>query len=476
MVRSDREHEFRLRPNRPPKAGKNDSFAWAAALKTVFRYASTSAGRRRASSHLKVARKAFHQRCAVRITYAKNKIAGQWRAHGRYIARESAARDTAAGFSAGNDSVEPARLLDAWQRQGDVRLWKLIISPEFGDRVDLRRLSREMMQKMEAELGTSLEWVAVTHFNTEHPHVHIALRGARDDGSALDLPREDVKTGIRTIAEDLCTRQIGYRTELDAREAERREINQCRVTSLDRIIARSNTVAETAGSSGYFIFRLGGTASAGNHAHCVAARLIFLQKMGLASEVEPDAWSVRPDFLTLLKAMQQVSDRQKMLAAHRTLISDERLPLVVTEKRNIKNLEGRILGHGEDEAGKHFGRYYLLLEGTDGKIHLIYYTPELETARSHGQLGANSFIRLRKTFENGRPLLQVENFGDSDELLKDKSFFSRAAYRLKGNARTADKLWGGWLGRYQARLSSIVEDAHAVKSVEYAPEEGTHSR
>ena len=32
----------------------------------------------------------YHQRCAIRVTYLKNKTRGQWKAHGRYLARESA--------------------------------------------------------------------------------------------------------------------------------------------------------------------------------------------------------------------------------------------------------------------------------------------------------------------------------------------------------------------------------------------------
>ena len=76
-------------------------------------------------------------------------------------------------------------------------MWKLIVSPEFGERLDLDRLTRDLMNRMEKDLGTKLEWVAITHFNTEHPHVHVALRGIRDDKSALDLSRDYVRHGIR---------------------------------------------------------------------------------------------------------------------------------------------------------------------------------------------------------------------------------------------------------------------------------------
>jgi type IV secretory pathway VirD2 relaxase len=90
--------------------------------------------------------------------------------------------------------------------------------------VDLQQLTRDLMTRMERYLATRLEWVAVSHFNTEHPHTHVALRGRRTDGSVLTLGREYVKHGIRTVAEDLCTRQLGYRTSLDAAEAFRREV------------------------------------------------------------------------------------------------------------------------------------------------------------------------------------------------------------------------------------------------------------
>jgi type IV secretory pathway VirD2 relaxase len=446
--------EFRLRPRRPPKGGKSESIAWSVALRTVFRYASTSArnhGKR--SSRSGIPRKKFSQRCAVRITYAKNKIAGQWRAHGRYIARESATQGSAAGFNAESAAVEPAQILNCWQKQGDARLWKFIISPEFGERIDLQRLTRDLMQRMETDLGTRLEWVSVSHFNTEHPHAHVALRGVRGDGSVLDLPRDYVKFGIRMIAEDLCTRQLGYRTELDAREAQRREVDQCRVTSLDRIIDCANG----ASAEPEFVFRPDGPSAMRDQAPLLAARLNTLQKMGLATQSQFRQWRVRSDFLTVLKAMQQTADRQKTLSAHRTLVSDERLPLLVTEPRKIKHLEGRVLGHGEDEGGRNFGRHCMLLEGTDANIHLIYYTPELEEARSRGKLSTNSFVQLRNRFENGRPLLEVTNSGNAEQLLNNSRFFDQKVRQLAGpDAPARLQEWDGWLGRYHAQLKSAI--------------------
>jgi hypothetical protein len=465
--KSDGDGKFTLRPHRPPIGGKREAIAWSTALRTVFRYASSSRRRPSASqssgSGLRRPRN-FNQRCAVRITYVKNKIAGQWKAHGRYISREGAAHGNSVVFNQDGNAVEPAQALDGWQKAGDARLWKFIVSPEFGERVDLQKVTRELMQRMEADLGTGLEWVAVTHFNTEHAHTHIAVRGRREDGSVLDIPREYVKAGVRAIAEDLCTRQLGYRTELDAREAERREVNQARVTSLDRLIDRANH-GEAAEASKYrFNFRVKTNETKRDQMHHIETRLAFLQKLGLAAPLEPHNWSVRVDFLTVLKTMQQTADRQRTLAAHQALLSDPRLPVVVTEQRNIKKLEGRVLGHGEDDGGKIVGRHYMLLEGTDAKIHLIYYTPELEEARSRSQLAVNSFVKLEKRFQNGRPFLNAQSLGDAESLLDDKTYFRKAALQCRPDREPGmDQVWGGWLGRYRAELGFALERTAADK-------------
>ncbi len=470
-TRTDEADEFRIRPNRPHSGGKSEARAWSTALRTVLRYAGTSK-RSKANTNAGPGggRRTFNQRCAVRTMYTANKTLGQWRAHGRYIGRESAGGGVLSQIrnpemEGGNRPVNPGKELEQWQNEGDPRLWKLIVSPEFGERVDLDRLTRELMARMEKDLGTRLDWVAVTHFNTEHPHIHVALRGIRDDKSALDLPRDYVRHGIRAIAEDLCTRQLGHRNQLDAMASERQEIQERRFTSLDRAINRVNA-AELTGSGStaeHFVVRRDENPCRAREQH-IDARLLVLQQMGLAEPAGTREWLVRRDFETVLKAMQRTGDRQKMLSSHGALLSDERLPLVVLDFRKLKTLEGRVLVHGEEEIGKAAGRHYLLLEGTDAKVHLIYYTPEMEEARSRGKLRANSFVRLQKQFENGRPVLDVEDSGDAERLLRNKHHFSETAktFLRKGFFLSEDG-WGGWLGRYQAALAKTAAEVTELK-------------
>jgi type IV secretory pathway VirD2 relaxase len=464
---SDREREFRLRPRKPPATKRsNEIGAWSVLYKAVMRHARMT---RKAKTRGNVAGggsrsgRRFNQRCAVRVMYSRNAARGQWGAHGRYVARESAAHgdgDRASGFDDRTESIVIARRLDGWQCAGDERMWKFIVSPELGEQVDLKRLTRELMGRIERELGGGrLEWIAVTHHNTEHPHIHVALRGVDRDGHALRLHRDFIKRGMREIAEDLCTRQLGYRTELDAADAERREASQYRYTSLDRAIGRSSQKGEGDGAGNLLRIRVRAPndadrkAGARLHDQHILQRLIALQRMGLSEPVEANEWHVRGDFETVLRSMQKIGDRQKTLASHGVLMSDPRLTLEWSDDLNWKVLEGRVLVHGEEENGRDAGRGYLMLEGTDARIHHISYTPELDEARHRGQLRTNSFVRLRRYILGGAPSIETEDMGDAESILRNKRYLRETVRQLvKRGTVPEENGWGGWLGRYQAAL------------------------
>jgi len=206
---SDDDPKFRLRPGsiygKPPiPRERRSSPGLSVAFRAVLKYARSSrTGRRQQAAR---ARPAHLQHCAVRVSYSSNRVAGHWRAHGRYIERESASHEAEkSGFGAATVGVDIASKLRDWQAGSqeriDPRLWKLILSPEFGERLDLQQLTRDVMNRMESDLRTSLDWVAVSHFNTEHPHVHVALRGLDTRSEEFKLDREYVKSGLRSVAQ-----------------------------------------------------------------------------------------------------------------------------------------------------------------------------------------------------------------------------------------------------------------------------------
>jgi hypothetical protein len=183
-------------------------------------------------------------------------------------------------------------------------------------------------------------------------------------------------------------------------------------------------------------------------------RLLVLRTMGLAEHIDPNVWRVRADFEEILRAMQRSADRQKTLAAHGVLMSDERLQVVVTDFRDLTTLEGRILVHGEEESS---GRTYLMLEGTDARVHYLYYTPEMEAARHRGSLRTNSFIRLRKLSTQGRPTIEIDDMGDSEAILRNKRHLREAAQRLiRPGIVPQEDGCNGWLGRYRKAVSEAA--------------------
>jgi type IV secretory pathway VirD2 relaxase len=456
---------IRLRPRRAKRNPNDDPRRYAGVVGSVLRFAQmTNRARSRRSHSQSESGRQFRssrlgsQRVSVRVTYAKNKNQGQWKAHGRYIARDAATRGgdpSRAGFDATRTDINIPSVLDGWQRADDERLFKLIVSPEFGERLNLQDHTRKLILCMEKDLKTRLEWVAAVHFNTEHPHVHIALRGKDQNGCALVMARDYIRSGIRFHAENLATKALGARTERDTEEARQREITQTRYTSLDRIIQNSND-----GQSSPFIITTDiaapGVSDRGrNIQQDLSARLAHLEKMGLAKSIASQQWVVQSDFETVLRTLQQTVDRQKMLAAHGALLSDPRLPFEVTDIRKLKIVEGRVLLHAEDEGS---GRRYLLLEGIDAKVHLIYHTDSIEEARRVGKLAVNKFVRLEKRFAERVPRIEVSDYGDANALLLNPVFFKKQA-QLSGRPGVVGErdVWGGWLGQYYARLQTSIE-------------------
>ena len=215
----------------------------------------------------------------------------------------------------------------------DQRLRKLIVSPELGERADLERLARDLMARMEPDLGLQLDWVAVAHHNTRaSPRSHRAAGRLRRWPRFLRLNRDYIKTwyperGGRFLHAPAWTPN----SSLDAAEAERREIAEKRFTSLDRAILREAGVADDGNS---IWMKTGNTAlreRMGDPARLrqqhLAARLPVLKNMGLAQEIAPGQWAVRRDCERGPRYAARRLTARKCWPGMVSWMSDERLPI-----------------------------------------------------------------------------------------------------------------------------------------------------
>ncbi len=119
--------------------------------------------------------------------------------------------------------------------EDDRHHFRFIVSPEdAGHLDDLRAFTRDLMARAERDLGTTLDWVAVDHWNTDNPHVHILVRGKADDGRDLVISRDYISRGLRARAEDLVQLELGPRSEREISQALETQVTAERWTDLDR--------------------------------------------------------------------------------------------------------------------------------------------------------------------------------------------------------------------------------------------------
>src|SRR5690606_5005409 len=110
----------------------------------------------------------------TRLAMLAGKGGAAARAHLRYIQRDGVTREGEPGelYSAERDIADGKAFLE--RCHGDRHQFRFIVSAEDADQYpDLKPFTRRLMAQMEEDLGTRLEWVAVDHFNTGHPHTHI---------------------------------------------------------------------------------------------------------------------------------------------------------------------------------------------------------------------------------------------------------------------------------------------------------------
>ncbi len=155
--------------------------------------------------------------------------------HVVYLGRSGAGAEGArpAFFNREGEGIAPQAETAGWSE--DRHHFRFIISPEHGDRLDLDSYVREVMGRVSADLGEpDLEWIATCHYDTDQPHAHVLVRGRREDGRDLVIPRDYMGYGFRARAQEVAQERLG---DLSRVEAERRiwkETAADRFTGFDR--------------------------------------------------------------------------------------------------------------------------------------------------------------------------------------------------------------------------------------------------
>jgi len=315
------------------------------------------------------------QRVVIKVKQSYRNQLGSWRAHGRYLERDTARSGD--GFSKSDDSVPIAKLLHEWQKQGDEKLHKIIFSPEYSERINLKVHTRELMATMEKDLGRSIQWVAIVHDNTDNRHVHVSLRGVDQTGRALDV-ESYLGNSLRERSQEQITRALGPRLYPEILQRREKELFARRLTDIDRTLLWK--------ADSHSIVRIPETLTPdwrrNNSREQERLRIAFLSALGLAVRISGDSWKLSINFRENLKQLglreQIINDQVPGWEFVRTLKNSG----VVRKQLALGEcVTGRLIGTGiKDPFGD---RRFMLLEGTDGVVYHINEPRGVATDKIH---------------------------------------------------------------------------------------------
>ncbi|MDR2012527.1 MAG: relaxase/mobilization nuclease and DUF3363 domain-containing protein [Rhodanobacter sp.] len=313
----------------------------------------------------------FSRRVTVKTLLVNQRWAGaqSLARHLRYIERNGVGRDGESGRAYGALTDEAD--LDAFKErcQDDRHHFRFIVSPEDGAELDdLRTYTRHLVGRIEADLGTRLEWVAVDHWNTDNPHTHLIVRGRDDIGKDLIIAGDYIADGLRHRAAELATEWLGPRSEREIQQTLQREVEQERWTSLDRTLKRE------AGDDGRVRIEQLNAPDLQRQRLLLIGRLQRLQRMELADEVQPGVWIIQADAEKTLRALGERGDI--IVAMQRAMSGKQRELAVFQSGEDGRVIVGRVADKGlADELND---RGYLIVDGTDGKAHYVALPPRTE--------------------------------------------------------------------------------------------------
>jgi type IV secretory pathway VirD2 relaxase len=305
------------------------------------------------------------RRAVVKVRIAKLRAGNLAapRAHLRYLQRDGVDRSGEPGKLYGPELDDVDGGVFTEKCDGDRHQFRIIVSPDDGDRLaDLKPFVRDLMQDIERDLETKLDWVAVDHYNTGHPHSHIVIRGKAEDGKDLIMAKDYITHGIRAKAGEWLTLELGPEDEFEKCIKLAREVDSQRFTRLDRSILKHVV-------QGMLV--ISAIPPVEPHVHTShMRRLKHLSNLGLANELQTGVWQIDPDIERKLKGLGQRND---IIATMHRAVREAKIDrrgvtfAIFDGESATRPVIGRVaaLGLTDEINDKHF----VVVDGIDGKVH-----------------------------------------------------------------------------------------------------------
>ncbi|MGH6707979.1 MAG: relaxase/mobilization nuclease RlxS [Bradyrhizobium sp.] len=382
----------------------------------------------------------------ARIVRIKTGDNGAARAHLRYIQRDGVTREGHPGelYDAGSNWADGK----AFTERGveDRHQFRFIVAPEDSSELaDMKPFVRELMRQMESDLGTSLDWVAVDHFNTGHAHSHIVVRGKDDQGKDLVIARDYIGHGIRARASELITRELGPESELEALRKLENEVGAERFTRLDRAILRD-------AAEGTLSLAAKPERDPRRHAMRIG-RLRMLEQMGLAEETTAGVWQIMPEMEPALRRMGERGDIIKTMHRDLRAAGIHRAAgdhVIFDGQAGAGRVIGRLVAEGvSDEL---HDRRYVIVDGIDGRTH---YADLGVRQASDDPLIRNTIVEIRARDVGAR---------DVDRTIADVARRNQGVYSPERHREFDPRASGEYIQTHVRRLEAMRRQGLAERS------------
>lgn len=362
------------------------------------------------------------------------------RAHLRYLQRDGVTREGSPGelYGPTNDNADGQAFVE--RCSGDRHQFRFIVSAEDGaEYPDLKPYVRRLMTQAEHDLGTKLDWVAVDHFNTDQPHTHIILRGVDDCGENLVIAREYIAHGFRERAAELATIDLGPRTDREIEARLRHDVEQERLTAIDRRLVRRMDDERVVNAATNDPFQQS----------INAGRLRKLGGMGLAEDVGSGRWRLDDGIEDTLRRMGERGDIIRTMQRELTARKLERAGVDARIHDELREpVVGRVIHRGFSD--EHRDRHYLIVDGVDGRVHyvdigrsdLIERTPE------------NSIIRIAARSARVR---------DVDRAVADIAAANDGRYSIEAHLKHDPNATNGFAEAHVRRLEAMRRASAGVE-------------
>lgn len=329
----------------------------------------TSRSGRGRSAALRLGKTTFNRRVTVKARIIQHRSlkfsAAPLSRHLAYLQRDGVTRDGRDADLFDSRSNEADGNGFAERCADDRHHFRFIVSPEdCSELSDVRAFTRDLAATMEHDLGTRLEWVAVDHWNTDNPHVHLLVRGRADDGHDLVIDKDYIRTGMRARAAELVTAELGHRSEREIDLSLQREVEADRWTSLDR---RLQSIADS--NAGLIDLRPNSLDPRSSFDRHLAGRAIKLERLGLAERIAPGCWELGPGLEPALRDLGLRGDIIKTMHRAMTAKGGEADPgrFAMHDEPPADPVIGKLVQRGlHDELT---GAAYAIVDGADGRLH-----------------------------------------------------------------------------------------------------------